>query len=91
MAGARPLPAPLLPIRTPLRKLLYYVEFDVVYIVAWQQYQKKQSLKNSKDIQETERLLVEIDALEWLEAQIVVLSLGISSNNNNDPKAALGI
>ncbi len=51
--------------------------------------QKKAFLKNSKDIQETERLLAEIDALEWLQAQIVVLTLG--SGNNKDPTAALGI
>jgi regulatory protein YycI of two-component signal transduction system YycFG len=37
---------------------------------------KKQLLKNSKDIKETDRLLAEIDALEWLQAQIVVLTLG---------------
>jgi hypothetical protein len=48
--------------------------------------QKKQLLKNCKDIQETEILLAEIDALEWLQAQIVVLTLG---SNNNEP--ALGI
>jgi hypothetical protein len=52
--------------------------------------QKKDLLKNSKDIQETERLLAEIDALQWLQAQIVVMSLGISSNNN-EPTTALGI
>jgi hypothetical protein len=38
--------------------------------------QKKDLLRNSKDIQETEKLLAEIDALGWLQAQIVVLSLG---------------
>ena len=43
--------------------------------------QKKELLKNYKDIQETERLLAEIEALEWLQVQIVVLTLGISSNN----------
>ena len=48
--------------------------------------QKKELLKNSKDIQETERLLAELEALEWLQAQILVFTLG---NNNNDP--ALGI
>ncbi|HEX6253809.1 MAG TPA: hypothetical protein VFZ55_06280 [Nitrososphaera sp.] len=54
--------------------------------------QKKELLIISKDTQETEKLLAEIDALEWLQAQIVVLSLGIGSrNNNNDSKAALGI
>lgn len=41
--------------------------------------QKKQLLKNSKDIQETDRLLAEIEALEWLQAQIVVLILGIGN------------
>jgi hypothetical protein len=50
--------------------------------------QKKQLLSLSKDIQETERLLAEIDALEWLQTQIVVLTLGFS---NNDPTTALGI
>jgi hypothetical protein len=46
----------------------------------------------SKDIEETERLLAEIDASEWLHAQIVVLTLGIGSNNNNEPtKSSLGI
>ncbi len=38
--------------------------------------QKRQLLKNSKDVEETERLLAEIDALEWLRAQIVVMTLG---------------
>ncbi len=51
--------------------------------------QKKELLIISKDIQETERLLGEIDALEWLQAQIVVISLGIS-NNNKEPTTALG-
>jgi hypothetical protein len=37
--------------------------------------QKKELLKNSKDIQETDRLLTEIEALEWLQAQIVVFTL----------------
>jgi hypothetical protein len=49
--------------------------------------QKKELLIISKDIDETERLLAEIDALEWLQAQIVVLTLGFSSNNNNEPPA----
>ncbi len=53
--------------------------------------QKKELLIISKDIQETEKLLAEIDALEWLQAQIVVLTLGIGSNNNNRPTTALGI
>ena len=35
--------------------------------------QKKEQLKNSKDIQEIDRLLAEIDALEWLQVQIAVL------------------
>jgi uncharacterized coiled-coil DUF342 family protein len=52
--------------------------------------QKKELLIISKGIQETERLLAEIDALEWLQVQIVVLTLGIS-RNNNEPTAALGI
>ncbi len=52
--------------------------------------QKKDLLKYSKDVKETERLLVEIDALEWLEAQIVVMTLGIGSNNN-EPTTALGV
>ena len=30
--------------------------------------QKKELLKNSKDIQETDRLLAVLDALEWLQA-----------------------
>lgn len=51
--------------------------------------QKKDLLRNSKDIQETDRLLAEIDALEWLQAQIVVLTLGIG--NNNEPTTAVGI
>ncbi len=53
--------------------------------------QKKDLLKNSKDIQETERLLAEIDALEWLQAQIVVMTLGTGSNNNNGSRTVLGI
>ena len=51
--------------------------------------QKKELLIISKDIHETEKLLAEIDALEWLQAQIVVLTLGIGNNNNGS--AALGI
>lgn len=43
--------------------------------------QKKELLKNYEDIQETERRLAEIEVLEWLQVQIVVLTLGISSNN----------
>ena len=31
---------------------------------------KKELLKNSKDIQETDRLLAELDALEWVQGQI---------------------
>ena len=52
--------------------------------------QKKELLIISKDIQETERLLAEIDALEWLQAQIVVISLGIGNNNNEPTTTALG-
>ena len=37
--------------------------------------QKKELLKNSEDIQETDRFLAELEALEWLQAQIVVLTL----------------
>jgi hypothetical protein len=37
--------------------------------------QKKELLKNSKDIKETDRLLAELEALEWLLAQIVVFNL----------------
>jgi hypothetical protein len=40
--------------------------------------QKKELLKNSKDIQETDRLLAELEALEWLQAQIVVFIRGKS-------------
>jgi hypothetical protein len=32
--------------------------------------QKKELLKNSKDIKETDRLLAELDGLEWLQRQI---------------------
>jgi Zn-dependent peptidase ImmA (M78 family) len=35
--------------------------------------QKKEQLKNSKDMQETDRLLAVLEALEWLQAQIAVL------------------
>ena len=37
--------------------------------------QKKDLLKNSKDIQEIDRLLAELDALEWLQGQIAVYAL----------------
>jgi hypothetical protein len=37
--------------------------------------QKKELLKNSKDLKETDRLLAELEALEWLQAQIVVFTL----------------
>ncbi len=33
--------------------------------------QKKELLRNSKDIKETDRLLAELEALEWLQAQTV--------------------
>jgi hypothetical protein len=36
--------------------------------------QKKELLKNSKDIKEMDRLLAELEALEWLQAQILVYS-----------------
>jgi hypothetical protein len=37
--------------------------------------QKKQLLKNSKDVKETDSLLAELDGLGWLQAQIVVFTL----------------
>jgi hypothetical protein len=37
--------------------------------------QKKELLRNSNDVKETDRLLAELDALEWLQAQIVVFTL----------------
>jgi hypothetical protein len=37
--------------------------------------QQKELLKNSKDIKEMDRLLAELEALEWLQAQIVVFTL----------------
>jgi hypothetical protein len=37
--------------------------------------QKKELLKNSKDIKETDRLLAELEALEWLQAQMAVFTL----------------
>jgi hypothetical protein len=53
--------------------------------------QRKELLIISKNIEETEKLFAEIDALEWLQVQIVVLTLGIGGrNNNNKPTAALG-
>ncbi len=51
--------------------------------------QKKELLKECKDIEHTERLLAEIDGLKWLLAQIVVISLGIG--NNKEPTTAVGI
>ena len=41
--------------------------------------QHKELLKNSKDIQGTDRLLAELEALEWLLAQIVVFTVRDSS------------
>ena len=35
--------------------------------------QKKELLKNSKDIQEADKLLAELEGLEWLRAQITVV------------------
>src|SRR5215210_7696043 len=35
---------------------------------------KKELLKNSKDIKETDSLLAELEALEWLQAQIAVFA-----------------
>ena len=36
--------------------------------------QKKTLLKNSKDVYESDRLLAELDGLEWLQRQIAVYS-----------------
>ncbi len=36
--------------------------------------QKKEHLKNSKDIKEMDRLLAELEALEWLQQQVAVFS-----------------
>jgi hypothetical protein len=36
--------------------------------------QKKTQLKNSKNVHESERLFAELEALEWLHAQIVVFT-----------------
>ena len=36
--------------------------------------QKKELLKNSKDIKATDRLFAELEALEWLQQQVAVLS-----------------
>jgi hypothetical protein len=36
--------------------------------------QKKASLKNCKDVHESDRLFAELDALEWLQRQIAVYS-----------------
>ena len=52
--------------------------------------QKKELLVISRDIQGTEKLLAQIDALEWLQVQIVVMTLGFSNNNNGSTRA-LGI
>lgn len=41
--------------------------------------QKKELLKNSKDIKEMDKLLAELEALEWLQAQIVVFTLADNS------------
>jgi hypothetical protein len=37
--------------------------------------QKKELLKNSRDVQETDRLLAKLEALEWLRVQVVVFTL----------------
>ena len=37
--------------------------------------QKKELLKNSMDIKETDRLLAELEALDLLQVQIVILAL----------------
>ena len=36
--------------------------------------QKKELLKNSKDIKEMDRLLTELESLEWLQQQVAVFS-----------------
>jgi len=45
---------------------------------------KKAKLKNSKDVQEIDRLLAELEASEWLQGQLAVFSHG----DNNE--AVLG-
>ncbi|MDQ3967414.1 MAG: hypothetical protein M3275_03350 [Thermoproteota archaeon] len=37
--------------------------------------QKKTLLKNSKDVHESDRLFIELDALEWFQRQIAVYAL----------------
>lgn len=51
-----------------IRSAADYLE-EVEEIIA----QKKELLKESKDIQEIDRLLAELEALEWLQEQIAVL------------------
>jgi hypothetical protein len=37
--------------------------------------QKKEQLKNSKDVYESDRIFAELDGLEWLQRQITVYAL----------------
>jgi hypothetical protein len=37
--------------------------------------QKKEQLKNSKDVYESDRIFAELDGLEWLQRQIAVYAL----------------
>jgi hypothetical protein len=49
-------------------------------------YYRKSTLYQKKEL----RLLAEINALEWLQVQLVVMTLGISNNNNGPTTTALG-
>jgi hypothetical protein len=53
--------------------------------------QKKTLLKNSKDMYESDRLFAELEALEWLQAQIVFLLLKTTVNQLLDSTSCCSI
>ena len=82
----------IIPDNKPQLNSTYQIQIDIIRYAAQDLEnveslikQKKELLKNSKDVQETDRLLAELEALEWLQAQIVVFTLEDSN------EAALGI
>ena len=72
----------IIPNNKPELNSTYHIQIDAIRSAAQDLEnvetlikQKKELLKNSKDMQETDSLLAEIEALEWLQAQIVVFTL----------------
>ena len=69
------------PNNKPELNSMYQIQIDTIRYAAQDlEYvevlikQKKELLKNSKDIKEMDRLLTELESLEWLQQQVAVFS-----------------